>query len=307
MSSIQADSPLDDTNMHDSSTPADPLESDGSLAQALGGFLRGFVHTLPKLVNRKWWWVTLLVIAGMVFLMRLGFWQLDRLEERRAFNALVAERWMQAPFDLQHEALPADLESMGYRRVEVNGAFDYDEQIVLTNQSGANGEAGVQLITPFVLDDGRAVLVSRGWVPQYLAEPENWDNLQEESNGTVVGLIQRSQELEGATFVEGGQVEWYNVNIPLIQRQMPYELLSVFLLQLPEEGRGWEDYPYRSEPIALDEGSHFSYAIQWFMFGLIFGFGYIQFVRWQEERNARIKAMADAGLFDEDSQEAGQN
>ena len=71
------------------------------------------LSTLGKLFNRRWWWTTLLVIAGVAVLIRLGFWQLDRLDQRRAFNAYVAERWNQAPFDVNQHAIPADLSKLG--------------------------------------------------------------------------------------------------------------------------------------------------------------------------------------------------
>jgi len=322
-SGADSGSPFEDTTLDDNSAaaappppvkelvqgnaPSDPLESDGSLAEALGGFARGTWQALPRTVSRKWWWATILILIGVAFLARLGFWQLDRLQERRAFNAMVAERWQQTPFDLQHESLPADLESMGYRRVEVvNGRFDYANQIALSNQPGANGEPGIHLITPYVLDDGRAVLVSRGWVPAYLADVENWETMNEEdATRNVVGLLQRSQELEGSLPPAIPQKQWYTLNIPQIQQQMPYELLPVFILQLPDAGQGIEEYPLRSEPIALDEGSHFSYAIQWFMFAAILGFGYIQLIRWQEERSHRLAQLpqtevdADWAAWDE--------
>lgn len=303
-------SPFEDTTLEDTSAaaappppakelvegnaPSDPLESDGSLAVAFDGFVRGTWQAIPKAFNRNWWWKTILILIGMAFLARLGFWQLDRLQERRAFNAMVAERWQQAPFDLQHEPLPADLEEMGYRRVEVaNGYFDYDNQIALSNQPGANGEVGIQLVTPYVLDDGRAVLVSRGWVPGYLAREEDWRNLDEpDGSAPVTGLLQRSQELEGSLVPTTRQTQWYTLNIPQIQQQMPYELLPAFLLQLPEGQQLVEKYPLRTEPIVLDEGSHFSYAIQWFMFAAILGFGYIQVIRWWEERAKRIANAA---------------
>ena len=39
------------------------------------------------LFSRRWWWVTLIVLVLMAVFARLGFWQLDRLEQRRAANA----------------------------------------------------------------------------------------------------------------------------------------------------------------------------------------------------------------------------
>jgi hypothetical protein len=73
-------------------------------------------------------------------------------------------------------------------------------------------------------------------------------------------------------------------------------------MQLAEEGRRFDALPMRDQPPVLDEGSHLSYAIQWFAFALIFGFGYIQFVRWQEERGARIRAEESAAAASDGAQ-----
>jgi surfeit locus 1 family protein len=245
---------------------------------------------LPKIFNRRWWWTTLLVIAGVIVLIQLGFWQLDRLEQRRTFNRTVAERWRLEPFDVNTNEIPADLSEMEYRRVQASGELDYSNQIVLSNQT-RNQAPGVILVTPLVLDDNRAILVARGWVPSNRSAPEYWAEYEEPDGQSVVGLIQESQLLPNGnapTPPDAPQVEWYTLNIDAIQPQMPYELLPVFILQLPEEGRSLNQLPMRDEPLTLDEGSHLSYAIQWYMFALIFGVGYIFFIHSQELREQRI-------------------
>jgi surfeit locus 1 family protein len=162
------------------------------------------------------------------------------------------------------------------------------------------------LVTPLVFENGKAVLVARGWVPQELAAPEHWTSLQEPEGSSVIGLIQQSQTIEGAPST-GPQQEWYRIDVPLIQEQLPYELLPAFVLQLPEEGRSYDQLPYRTEPIQLDEGSHLSYSIQWFSFALILAFGYIQFVRLQDARAIRVaqqradEAINSAACPDSDS------
>ena len=123
-----------------------------------------------KLVSRRWWWMTILVIAGVAVLIRLGFWQLDRLEQRRAFNATVASRWQQEPFDLVAEGLPDDLKKLEYRRIALDGEFDYDHQIVLKERP-RDGAPGVILVTPLVLEDGRAILVARWLGSLYSCRP----------------------------------------------------------------------------------------------------------------------------------------
>ena len=249
------------------------------------------LSALGKLFNRRWWWTTLLVIASVAVLVRLGFWQLDRLDQRRAFNARVAERWNKEPFDVNRHAIPADLTELEYRRVEAEGEWDYANQIVLTNQTRADGAPGVTVVTPLVMDNGRAVLVARGWVPYNLSAPEHWPEYAEPEGAPIIGLIQESQRLPNGTVPTpppAPQVEWYSLAIEAIQPQMPYPLLPVFILQLPEEDRAYDALPYRVEPLALDEGSHFSYAIQWFMFAMILGIGYVFYIRYQELRDLRI-------------------
>ncbi len=248
------------------------------------------LSAIPKLFNRRWWWTTLLVIAGVFVLIRLGYWQLDRLEQRRAFNQRVAERWNETPFDVTTNALPADLHELEYRRVEARGTFDYANQILLTSQT-RNQAPGAIVVTPLVLDDDRAVLVARGWIPAGRSTAEFWAEYEEVADTPVVGLIQESQLLPNGnapTPPTAPQVEWFTLNIDAVQPQMPYELLPVFILQLPEEGRSYTALPIREEPLVLDEGSHFGYAIQWFMFALILGVGYVFFVHTQELREQRI-------------------
>lgn len=264
-----------------------------------------------KLFNRRWWWTTLLVIAGVAFLIRLGFWQLDRLDQRRAFNQMVVDRWREDPFDVNANALPTDLTALEFRRVQAGGEFDYANQVVLTGQN-RDGAPGVILVTPLVMDDGRAVLVARGWVPSHRSTQEFWPEYEEPSGQPVVGLIQETQLLPNGsapTPPETPQVEWFRINIDAIQPQMPFPLLPVFILQLPEEGRAYDALPFREEPLTLDEGSHFSYAIQWFMFAVILGAGYVVFIRTQELREQRIagtlETLSEPGSLDEDAPVSG--
>ena len=246
--------------------------------------------------NRRWWWVTPIVIVGVILLARLGFWQIDRLEQRRTFNNKVYTAWIQDPYDITTGELPDDLDSLEYRRVQIGGEYDYDNQIMLKNQSRADS-IGVNLVTPLVLDDGRAVLVARGWIPQRDATVEKAAQYDEASDDPIIGLIQESQLMPSGQSVpipDEPTSEWFYVNVDAIQPQVPYELLPIFILQLPEEGRSINDLPFRDEPLRLHEGNHLSYAVQWFSFALILGIGYILFVRIQEQKLQRLAAESAA-------------
>jgi surfeit locus 1 family protein len=112
--------------------------------------------------SRRWLLATLLVAAAMAVMVRLGIWQLDRLEQRREFNARVLAQINQPALVLKGPALQADLASMEYRPVVVEGEYDFSQQVALRNQVWEN-QAGVHLLTPLrIAGTEQSVLVNRG-------------------------------------------------------------------------------------------------------------------------------------------------
>jgi surfeit locus 1 family protein len=97
----------------------------------------------------------ILVILAALFL-RLGLWQLDRRAEKTA----LFERFRDAP-ELSLEQALAREES--FARVEVFGRYDTERHLLLDNRIW-QGRAGVHVLTPFTLSDGRTLLVNRGWL-----------------------------------------------------------------------------------------------------------------------------------------------
>ena len=88
---------------------------------------------LFRMFSRKWWVATLLVVVGTGVLIRLGIWQLDRLEQRRAFNAQVESAQAQSVLDLNIEQ-PADIDTMEWRSVQIFGRYDFENQVAIRNQ-----------------------------------------------------------------------------------------------------------------------------------------------------------------------------
>lgn len=242
---------------------------------------------LPQaLISRRWWWTTVLVLAGMVIMARLGVWQFDRLEQRRTRNAEYLEQIAQPPLVLDGGALPAEPADLRDRLAQVEGEYDFSQQLVLTQQR-YNDSPGVHLVTPFRIEGGEsAILVDRGWISTSDLQAGNLERFNEPGRQTVVGALQLSQTLSGGrvTRLDGAQKEWYRIDIEAIQKQVPYDLLPLYLLVSPPEGVQ-DSLPYRvAVDIELTEGPHLSYAIQWFLFTVILGVGYIRFVSTHADR-----------------------
>jgi len=262
------------------------------------------MSAFKSMFSRRWLLATLLVLAGMALCVRLGIWQLDRLDKRRAYNARVQAQIDQPPLTLAGEALNEDLYNMEYRPVKVSGTYDFSQQIAIINQSYGN-EWGVHLVTPLVISGTaigtpkQAILVDRGWIPHQDYQSGDWTKYAEPGIVVVEGVLRRPQikaEIGGRTDPtpvpgEAPRAAWNFVNIEQIGKQVSYPLLGAYIQQAPDPA--WTGLPYRSQPeIEITEGPHLGYAMQWFSFAILLGIGYPFFIRRQERRSAQIQRQA---------------
>lgn len=237
---------------------------------------------LKQLFSRRWLSGTLLVLFAMALFARLGIWQLDRLEQRRAQNAALLVALESQPLNLA-EPLPAALEDLENRLAMVSGTYDFaQERVVLLQQW--QGRTGVQLLTPLLIEglEGTAVLVNRGWVPQAEYEAGQLENYQ-----GATGLVQASGFLAlsqpGRTEGSARAVqEVYRVDIQAIESALPYDLLPLYLIESSDESSNFKPPFQAQREIDLSEGSHLSYAWQWFIFCVLTGSLYLVFVRRSE-------------------------
>ncbi len=244
-----------------------------------------FLDFSKQLFSRRWWWTTLIVLAGIGVTIRLGFWQLDRQSQQQAsIDHIMAMQSLPA-LDLNRRPLPTGLESMEYRQVTVTGHFDFEHQVALRNQVRERmmgTDPGIALLTPLVLSDRLAVLVDRGWVPLVNNTPASWRQYDEPGTVTIPGAIRRSmaqadfgRALLDPTLTPGqDQLDFWNfVNIPRLQQQLPYSILGVYIQQAP--GSNPDSLPFRqsSEP-ELEPIDHVGFAMQWFFFAGLLFFGY---------------------------------
>lgn len=186
--------------------------------------------------------VAILVATGCVF---LGRWQLNRLAQRRARNAVLSARLALPPLPVG-SGVTAD--SARQRRVVAQGVYDFSAERTWPGRS-FQGTPGVALVTPLRLADGSAVLVDRGWVPSPDAFHVDHGLYREPDTATVTGVALIPPRGRGDVDVAGF---------------LPF----VIQLEAPEPppNRG---LPRRWPPPAFDDGPHLSYAIQWFSFAII--------------------------------------
>jgi surfeit locus 1 family protein len=240
---------------------------------------------LLRMFQRRWLFTTLLVFLGAAVCIRLGIWQLDRLEGRRAFNAQVEAMRALPVLDLNGEPLDS-LDKMEWRLVKVSGEYDFENQVAIRNRYYGS-QPGYHLLTP-LLFRGTAVLVDRGWIPaDGNSSSADWRKYDEPGEVAVTGQIRLGQAkpifggVADALPENGERLEiWNNADVTRIVSQLPYAALSVYIQPDVDDTDTVPPIPFQPE-LDLTEGPHFGYALQWFTFAAILFTGYSFFLRKQ--------------------------
>lgn len=225
---------------------------------------------------------SLAVLLVAALCVRLGFWQLDRLDQRVERNRAVAERMEAPPATI--EGAVRDTAGLLFRRVELHGRYHHDLAFVLAGRGHA-GAPGVHLFTPLRLSgDGPAVLVNRGWLPAPDAANADLSPFRTSGPDTVRGLAMALPERDDVPDPDRFRATWFRLDASALRAQYPYPVEPYYVQRLPE-GDGPRPLPIAVDPPALGRGPHLGYAVQWFSFASIAVIGWlIMVVRSRRER-----------------------
>ena len=117
---------------------------------------------------RPFLWLTVVALPALVTLLWLGTWQLQRLEWKNDLISSFEARSSAAPITLPLAASVTD--EMEFRHLQLVGEFDHENEVFLTGRT-YEGNAGFHIVTPFLLTDGRTILINRGWVSESYRDP----------------------------------------------------------------------------------------------------------------------------------------
>ena len=256
---------------------------------------------MSMFLRPRWLLVHLLVLAIAVVFVNLGFWQLRRLEERRADNALIQANMAgdPAPLDQTLQEYGQDPDALAYRRVIVEGEYRPRDEVLLTPRSNGR-QAGHHVVTPLVIEGDQAVLVDRGWVPFADDSPPIEAAEPPAGRAQVEGILLPTQTAAraGAADRSADRLTYLStVDVDRLQPQMDV-VLHPFSILLQRQDPAGGDLPVPGPPPEVSEGSHLSYAWQWFLFTVILLVGYPLLLR-RSLRSARDREPPDQPVVSE--------
>lgn len=232
----------------------------------------------------------LLGVAGTATLIALCLWQLDRLDWKLGLIERLDARLSAAP-----GALPdrPTAETHEFLRVAVTGRFP--------GEDGTHGHpdapllatldkaAGYRIIQPFETEDGRRIMVSRGWVPLEVKN-EGGRAVREipapQGSVTLVGALRFPDDPQSPAFGERDNV-WIARDLAVYERVFDVEPV-LLVAETPTPGpRTPSPVP---QPLTVDlRNPHLGYAITW---GLLAAVWATMSTGWAVSRLRRRAAVA---------------
>lgn len=209
-------------------------------------------------------WPTVVTLALLGVLVSLGFWQLDRAEQKRELLAQYG-----AGRDRTVLQIEADLTSaagLDYQSASVAGHYDSGHQFLLDNRTH-EGQAGYQVLTPFVIRDSKvAVLVNRGWVRMGNSRDRLPDVMVPEGWRQVLGRLKVPPKKVFMLGEDEPRQGWpwriQQIRIELLSAELGRPLLPVVVLLDAEQPDG---YVRQWQPlVGFGPERNIGYAIQWF-------------------------------------------
>ena len=221
-----------------------------------------------RLLRPSWIISHIFVVALLVSTVNLGFWQLRRFDERKANNAQIMETTGRESVAVNNLSIDRLDKTQSYTPATARGTFDEDRQVYLINRS-RDGVPGVEVINSFTLetDPVSYVVVNRGYLPRKVFN---------EGQSEIWKPSSKVLEIEGFIMIPflDGKLQGDEINridIDLLSDEWGVSLLPIYLQQNQQTSNDW---PVQMKPPELTEGSHLSYAVQWFIFTLIGLVGY---------------------------------
>jgi surfeit locus 1 family protein len=195
-------------------------------------------------------------LAGAAVLVGLGLWQAQRLAWKEGILSAIAARMDEAPASVP--AAPAAATD-AYLPVSVTGAFTGQAVDVLVSRKQVG--PGFRVIAVFQGDDGRRLLVDRGFV----AAEARGAGHGPSGPVTVTGNLHWPDEVDGFTPAPDiAKGLWYARDIPALAAALGTE--PVLVVARSDTGEAVVPWPVDTAGIPND---HLGYAVQWFLLALV--------------------------------------
>ena len=206
--------------------------------------------------------ILVLIVSG--FFVYLGFWQIERADEKKTIIAA-----------LSHEPVPSSLSSLnnvrhqGYQKIQLKGGAWLEHGYVKKNVV-RDGQLGIQVYKLYC-QDPYCIIVNLGW----LSTQDEVDLSKITLNTTLIGVV---RALPYVLIKEKAPLEQYQgfgaivgLDVGFLSKQVgrfmvPFELLI---------DQSLTNYQQLTTIPKVSVARHYGYALQFYLLALVLAIGYI--------------------------------
>jgi surfeit locus 1 family protein len=209
----------------------------------------------------------MLFFATLVFLffIRLGFWQIQRADEKKGMISAQKMQEKQKPVKwTKNQKLPVQ-----YEQIIVKGT--YLSQVFLLDNQHHQHQFGYDVLSPLELDDGSVIMIDRGWVPGEVTRrvlpniqvPHGMEQVQ-----GIAYFPSKKQWVLGPVMEEKGKkmIILERVDEQLIS-QVLQKTVHPFMIRLEKQDAN--GFVREWKTVAMPPQRHLAYALQWFVMALV--------------------------------------
>jgi surfeit locus 1 family protein len=218
--------------------------------------------------SRHWvsphWMAWCFIIVATAVLFGLSAWQLERLQWKKGLlSEIHASRYSRA------EAFPSDettLKTMNFHRYRVSGEYLHDYEIHLAARY-YKSQLGYHILVPFQLDDGRVLLVNRGWVKVDDKLPSTRTEGQVQGKQSIIVMVRNDNDR--STFTPDPDIQgnvWFWRDIHRIADVTKLDIVPTNFDVLYDAPKGGKPLP--SDGLIELRNDHLGYALTWFFIGI---------------------------------------
>jgi surfeit locus 1 family protein len=218
--------------------------------------------------NWSWnWKICLFSFTMLPLMVFLGFWQLDRAQQKRTLQDAIALQQGKPPLDWSAATGLAE-QDLRYRTVTMAGRVDLNRVLLVENQVW-QGRLGYHLVVPLYLAEGGAVLVNFGWLAatQYREALPPIPSL--DAVNKVTGKLtkpSRNRLLTAAPLGDQWPQTTLQIDIEQFQPAVTAPLLD-WVLQIDAQDPAALAVAWQT--LQMPPEKHLGYAVQWFAMSLV--------------------------------------
>lgn len=200
------------------------------------------------------------VLITFIILVSLGFWQLNRLKEKKLFLASMQENLTSPAIDLAeiHNNLP-------YQKIKLNGHFLPNKDVYLYGRRSMSSEKdGYYLVTPFKTAEDKIILVARCWFSN-----RNKNIITQTTNDEpheLIGVTMPSEKTR--SYLPANDIKnnvWLTLDLHEASKVLGLNLENFYLIEESQDISNLDILlPLSINHLAAVRNDHLEYALTWF-------------------------------------------